>query len=146
MDLRRASCAIRAISSSTFLPTIIIMSGNSSITTTIHRQGFPVRRVCLPSIHAGQRIGQRRAGLLGVLDLAAFLKPARLRTPHGRHEFCSALQFQHARQRRALAASFMSGHHGANRCGYLVDRQLQAFRVRIIDQPPSFGRRLGTGY
>ena len=32
----RAFCASRAISSSTFLPTTIIMSANSSITTTIN--------------------------------------------------------------------------------------------------------------
>ncbi|MNT95669.1 hypothetical protein D3C72_2375920 [compost metagenome] len=35
MPAARAFCARRAISSSTFLPTIIIMSANSSTTTTM---------------------------------------------------------------------------------------------------------------
>ena len=36
MPAARAFCAMRAISCSTFLPTIIIMSANSSITTTMY--------------------------------------------------------------------------------------------------------------
>ena len=45
MPEARAFCASRAISSSTFLPTIIIMSASSSMMTTMNGSGVELRHV-----------------------------------------------------------------------------------------------------
>jgi hypothetical protein len=66
MPAARAFCAIRAISSSTFLPTTIIMSANSSMTTTMTGSVSSGRRLLLGSGHrvgAPQRVENRLSGL-----------------------------------------------------------------------------------
>ncbi|MCY1453729.1 hypothetical protein D9M71_707410 [compost metagenome] len=75
----RAFCAIRAISSSTFLPTIIIMSANSSTTTTM------VGSFCssgasswmLSRLYSGSLNGSPASWA----SLTLALKPDRFRTP-----------------------------------------------------------------
>ncbi len=76
MPAARAFCAIRAISSSTFLPTTIIRSASSSMTMTI-----------IGSLSSGSGASGVRLNGLGIFSSRAaassifLLKPARLRTP-----------------------------------------------------------------
>ena len=81
----RAFCASRAISSSTFLPTIIIMSASSSMITTMYGSGvrsgisrWSMRRIVgRAAVITGSRIGLPAS----MASFTLRLKPAMLRTP-----------------------------------------------------------------
>ena len=125
----RAFCARRAMSSSTFLPTIIIMSANSSMITTMYGSGSSgsAARFGISGFGLEQRIEQRLAGVLGVL-----------------HLLVEAGQVAHADRRHQLVAPLHLGDAPAQRVGRflhvgddrreqvrdaLVDRELQHLRV-----------------
>ena len=80
MPAARAFCARRAISSSTFLPTIIIMSANSSMITTMYGSGSSGWATSSePS--SGLNSGSSSGWPLSLASRTFLLKPARLRTP-----------------------------------------------------------------
>ncbi len=80
MPAARAFCAKRAISSSTFLPTIIIMSANSSMKMTMNGSGSSGRGAS-PSSGFGLNSGSINGWPASCASLTFLLKPARLRTP-----------------------------------------------------------------
>jgi len=80
MPAARAFCASRAMSSSTFLPTIIIMSANSSMKMTMNGSVSSWR-----GASSSAALGLNSGSIIGCpASCASFtflLKPARLRTP-----------------------------------------------------------------
>ena len=85
MPEARAFCARRAINSSTFLPTIIIMSASSSMMTTMNGSGSR-SGICDWSMLGSLAARWSSTGfLIGFLSAMASrtlrLKPAMLRTP-----------------------------------------------------------------
>ncbi|KAG0921601.1 hypothetical protein G6F32_015030 [Rhizopus arrhizus] len=80
MPAARAFCARRAISSSTFLPTIIIMSANSSMKMTMNGS-VSSGRGASPSSGFGLNSGSINGWPASCASFTFLLKPARLRTP-----------------------------------------------------------------
>ena len=119
----RAFCAILAISCSTFLPTIIIMSANSSITTTMYGKE--------PSIGAsggsssefqpiadGSNVQSGSIRGLPAFSASSILRlyPAIFLTPKAAiNLYRRSISPTH--QRSPLAASFISVMTGVKRCG-----------------------------
>ena len=80
MPAARAFCASRAMSSSTFLPTIIIMSANSSMKMTMKGIGSSVGGASCSS-GFGRNSGSSIGWPASCASFTFLLKPARLRTP-----------------------------------------------------------------
>ena len=80
MPAARAFCARRAINSSTFLPTIIIMSANSSITTTMNGNGCNTAISPGTSARSGVQNGSANPSPVASASSTLRLKPAMLRT------------------------------------------------------------------
>ena len=112
----RAFCARRAISWSTFLPTIIIMSANSSMTTTINGSVPSSGAASFGSNPCGTKVGSVRGVPASWCSRILLLNPSKLRTPSAAMSlYRRSISATH--QRSALAASFMSVTTGANKCG-----------------------------
>ncbi len=123
MPAARAFCARRAISSSTFLPTIIIMSANSSMKMTMNGSVSSGRGASPSSGFGEQRIHQRLARVLRFLHL--LVEAGQVAHAHRAHQLVAALHLGHA-PAQAVGASFMSVTTGASRCGCPGKRSVRA--------------------
>ncbi len=132
MPEARAFCASRAISSSTFLPTIIIRSASSSMMTTMYGSRREVGDGALVEARIGggvlhhHRILDGLAGLDGVLHLAV-----------------EAGEVAHTQRRHQLVATLHLGHTPAQRIGRMLhvgDHRCQQVRDALVhDSSSIFG-------
>ena len=131
----RAFCAMRAISSSIFLPVTIIRSASSSMTTTMNG---------ISSIGSGASgvsvngIGQRLAGLLRLDDPGVV--PGEVAHAERAHQLVAALHLAHAPVERVAGELHVGDDRREQVRNALVDRQLQHLRV---DQDQAHLLRLG---
>ena len=146
MPEARAFCARRAISSSTFLPTIIIKSASSSMITTTNGKlvrsstssattpGTPCAIFC----HA-DRVLDRLAAIRGILHLA--VETADVAHAERRHELITPLHFGDAPAQRIRRLLHVGDHRRQQVRDALVDRELEHLRIDH-DHAHVLGRRL----
>ena len=129
MPAARAFCASRAISSSTFLPTIIIMSANSSMNTTMNGSGSsgaaPRRRFRASGLE--QRIQHRLAGVLRVLDL--LVEAGQVAHADRAHQLVAALHLRHAPAQAVGGLLHVGDDRRQQVRDALVDAEFQHLRV-----------------
>ncbi len=134
MPAARAFCAIRAISSSTFLPTTIIRSASSSITTTMLRQ--PRERFRLVRREA-ERVRQLFVAFRGFVDLvvvAGEVTHAELA-----HQLVAALHFGDRPVERVAGLAHVGDHRAQQMRNAFVDAHFE--HLRVDQDHADLGRR-----
>ena len=128
MPAARAFCARRAMSSSTFLPTIIIMSANSSMKTTMNGSVSSGRGASPSSalgLNSGSIIGWPAS--CGVLHL--LVEAGQVAHAHRRHQLVAALHLGHAPAQAVGGLLHVGDDRRQQVRDALVDRKLQHLRV-----------------
>ena len=143
MPEARAFCASRAISSSTFLPTIIIMSASSSTMTTMNgsgsSNGTSFGLPSGPSMLDQQRIADRLPCVLRFLDLA--IEAREVAHAERRHQLIATLHLGDAPAQRVGRLLHVGDDRRQQMRNALVHRQLQHLRIDH-DQAHVLGGRL----
>ena len=135
----RAFCASRAISSSTFLPTIIIMSASSSMITTMNGIGCELGRLVVLGLGLERRIEQRLAVVDSVLNLLVVARQVADTEPG--HQRVAALHLRDAPAQRVRGLLHVRDDGREQMRDALVDRELEHLRVDH-DEPHVLGRGL----